>query len=94
MLRIFFAEDNAADVLLVKEALKRHSVSCELTAYPNAQAAILAAGRCGLPSDAGSDTGRSEPAVGTWLRCTGGGREESRAALGSEGHLIVFRRVP
>lgn len=48
MRRIFLAEDNAADVLLVREALKRHSVSCELAVYPNAQAAILAAERCGL----------------------------------------------
>jgi CheY-like chemotaxis protein len=46
--RIFLAEDNAADVVLVREALKRHSVSFELTAYPNAQAAILAAERCGV----------------------------------------------
>jgi CheY-like chemotaxis protein len=46
--RIFLAEDNAADVVLVREALKRHSITCELTAYPNAQAAILAAEQCGL----------------------------------------------
>ena len=45
--RIFLAEDNAADVVLVKEALKRHSITCELTAYPDAQAAILAVERCG-----------------------------------------------
>ena len=48
VLRIFLAEDNAADVVLVREALERHSVSCELTAYPNAQAAILAMERCGM----------------------------------------------
>jgi CheY-like chemotaxis protein len=47
LLRIFLAEDNAADVMLVKEALRRHSVECHLSAYPNAQAAILAAERCG-----------------------------------------------
>lgn len=46
-MRIFLAEDNAADVLLVREALKRHCLGCELTAYPNAQAAILAAERFG-----------------------------------------------
>ena len=46
--RIFLAEDNAADVMLVEEALKRHSIPCSLTAYPNAQAAILAAQRCGV----------------------------------------------
>ena len=45
--RIFLAEDNAADVVLVEEALKRHSIGCELTAYPDAQAAILAAELCG-----------------------------------------------
>jgi CheY-like chemotaxis protein len=46
--RIFFAEDNAADVMLVEEALKRRDVNYTLTAYPNAQAGILAAERCGL----------------------------------------------
>jgi CheY-like chemotaxis protein len=46
--RIFLAEDNAADVILVREALERHSLSHELTVYPNAQAAILAAERCGM----------------------------------------------
>jgi CheY-like chemotaxis protein len=45
--RIFLAEDNVADVVLVREALERHSLNCEVTAYPNAQAAILAAERCG-----------------------------------------------
>jgi CheY-like chemotaxis protein len=45
--RIFLAEDNAADVVLVREALDRHSISYELMAYPNAQAAMLAAERCG-----------------------------------------------
>jgi len=34
--------------VLVREALERHSLNCELTAYPNAQAAILAAERCGM----------------------------------------------
>ena len=45
--RIFLAEDNVADVVLVREALEQQSLNCELTAYPNAQAAILAAERCG-----------------------------------------------
>ena len=55
MLRIFLAEDNAADVVLVKEALRRHSLVCELTAYPNAQAAILAAERCGQDGNPAPD---------------------------------------
>lgn len=45
--RIFLAEDNAADVVLVREALERQSLTCSLTAYPDAQTAILAAERCG-----------------------------------------------
>ena len=35
--RIFLAEDNVADVVLVREALEQQSLNCELTAYPNAQ---------------------------------------------------------
>ena len=46
--RIFLAEDNVADVVLVREALDRHSIRYELTSYPDAQAAILAAERCGV----------------------------------------------
>ena len=46
--RVFLAEDNVADVVLVREALERQSLNCELMVYPNAQAAILAAERCGV----------------------------------------------
>jgi CheY-like chemotaxis protein len=34
--------------MLVKEALGRRSIECQLSVYPNAQLAILAAERCGL----------------------------------------------
>ena len=47
---IFLAEDNAADVGLVEEALKRRGVSYTLTVYRDAQAAILAVEKCGTDS--------------------------------------------
>jgi len=53
--RILFAEDNAGDVMLVEEALKRRSIQCQVTVYPDAQIAILAAQRCGVDGRAVPD---------------------------------------
>lgn len=47
---IFLAEDNAADVGLVEEALKRHGIEYRLAVYRDAQAAILAVEKCGSGS--------------------------------------------
>jgi two-component system, chemotaxis family, response regulator Rcp1 len=46
--RIFLAEDNAADVWLVEEALRRKSIRFEIDNYPTAAEAIEAVTRCGL----------------------------------------------
>ena len=50
IVRIFLAEDNATDVMLVEEALKRRNITCQLAVYPNARAAITAAELCGVNS--------------------------------------------
>jgi two-component system, chemotaxis family, response regulator Rcp1 len=46
--RIFLAEDNAADVWLIEEALRRKSVRFEIDNYTTAAEAIEAVTRCGL----------------------------------------------
>lgn len=46
-IRILLAEDNAADVWLIKEALKRQSLDCELENHTTAADAIEAIRRCG-----------------------------------------------
>ena len=46
-MRIFLAEDNLADVLLIEEALKRRFVAFELDHYTTAEQAIDAALNCG-----------------------------------------------
>jgi two-component system, chemotaxis family, response regulator Rcp1 len=45
--RILIAEDNAADVWLIREALKRQSIPSEIEHYTTAEEAIRAIGRCG-----------------------------------------------
>lgn len=45
--RILLAEDNAADVWLIQEALKRQSLDCEIDNYTTAEEAIDAIRRCG-----------------------------------------------
>lgn len=45
--RILLAEDNAADVWLIREALKRQDLVCEVEHYGTAEEAIRAIGRCG-----------------------------------------------
>jgi CheY-like chemotaxis protein len=45
--RIFLAEDNLGDVLLIEEALKRQSLACEIYHYATAEEAIDAATLCG-----------------------------------------------
>lgn len=40
--RIVIIEDNPADVLLVKEALKHHGVACDLEQYSNGEDAVKA----------------------------------------------------
>lgn len=45
--RIFLAEDNAADVWLIQEALTRQSLDCDIDNYTTAEDAISAVGRCG-----------------------------------------------
>lgn len=46
--RILLAEDNAADVWLIQEALKRQSLECEVETYATADEAVLAVTRCGM----------------------------------------------
>jgi CheY-like chemotaxis protein len=46
-LRIFLAEDNLADVLLIEEALKRQVLTFELDHYSTAEQAVDAAHTCG-----------------------------------------------
>ena len=46
-LRIFLAEDNPADVLLIEEALKRQVLTFELDHYSTAEQAVDAAETCG-----------------------------------------------
>jgi CheY-like chemotaxis protein len=46
-MRIFLAEDNLGDVLLIEEALKRQSLVCEIDHYATAEEAIDAAKFCG-----------------------------------------------
>jgi two-component system, chemotaxis family, response regulator Rcp1 len=48
VVRIFLAEDNAADVWLVEEALRRKSIRFEIDNYTTAAEAIEAVNRCGL----------------------------------------------
>ena len=48
MVRIFLAEDNAADVWLIEEALRRKSIHFEIDNYTTAAEAIEAVTRCGL----------------------------------------------
>lgn len=47
MTRILLAEDSDADVWLIREALRRHSLECELEHYATAAEAIRAIERCG-----------------------------------------------
>lgn len=46
-MRIFLAEDNLGDVLLIEEALRRQSLVCEIDHYATAEDAIRAAELCG-----------------------------------------------
>jgi CheY-like chemotaxis protein len=46
-IRIFLAEDNLADVLLIEESLKRRSVAYELDHYATAEQAIDGVRSCG-----------------------------------------------
>lgn len=46
-MRLFLAEDNPGDVLLIEEALRRQSIIFEMDHYETAEDAIQAAGRCG-----------------------------------------------
>jgi two-component system response regulator len=46
-MRIFLAEDNLGDVLLIEEALRRQSLVCEIDHYATAEEAIRAAELCG-----------------------------------------------
>jgi two-component system, chemotaxis family, response regulator Rcp1 len=46
-MRIFLAEDNLGDVLLIEEALRRQSLVCEIDHYATAEEAIDAAKLCG-----------------------------------------------
>jgi CheY-like chemotaxis protein len=48
VVRIFLAEDNAADVWLIEEALRRKSIRFEIDNYTTAAEAIEAVTRCGL----------------------------------------------
>ncbi|HEY7335996.1 MAG TPA: response regulator [Bryobacteraceae bacterium] len=45
--RIFLAEDNAADVWLIEEAIRRQSIAFEIDNYTTAADAIEAVVRCG-----------------------------------------------
>ena len=46
-MRIFLAEDNLGDVVLIEEALRRQSLVCEIDHYVNAEDAIQAVELCG-----------------------------------------------
>jgi CheY-like chemotaxis protein len=46
---IFLAEDNAADVWLIEEALRRQSITFEIENFTTAAEAIEAVGKCGTP---------------------------------------------
>lgn len=46
-MRIFLAEDNLGDVVLIEEALRRQSLVCEIDHYVNAEDAIHAVELCG-----------------------------------------------
>ena len=48
LIRIFLAEDNSADVLLIEEALKRQSLAYEIDHYETAEEAVRAASACGF----------------------------------------------
>jgi CheY-like chemotaxis protein len=48
-MRIFLAEDNMGDVLLIEEAIRRQSLECEIDHYATAEEAIDAIERCGNP---------------------------------------------
>lgn len=45
--RILLAEDNQADVWLIREALRRQSLECDIDGYETASSAIAAVLRCG-----------------------------------------------
>ena len=47
--RIYLAEDNAADVWLIEEALRRRSIAFEIENFTTAPAGIEAVSRCGGP---------------------------------------------
>ena len=47
---IFLAEDNAADVRLVEEALRRRNIPCIMAVYRDAQSAIVAVENYGTDS--------------------------------------------
>lgn len=46
-MRIFLVEDNLADVMLIREAIRRQSLICELDVFANAEDAMNAARSCG-----------------------------------------------
>jgi len=46
-MRIFLAEDNLGDVVLIEEALRRQSLVCDIDHYVNAEDAIRAVEVCG-----------------------------------------------
>lgn len=48
--RIFLAEDNAADVWLIEEAIRRQSIDFEIENYATAAEAIEAVRKCGMGS--------------------------------------------
>lgn len=47
-IRILLAEDNAADVWLIQEALRRQALECEIENYSTAAEAVTAIERCGF----------------------------------------------
>lgn len=47
VVKILLAEDNPADVWLIREALMRQSLACEIEHYTSAEDAIRALERCG-----------------------------------------------
>jgi CheY-like chemotaxis protein len=47
LVRIFLAEDNSADVLLIEEALTRQSLNYAIEHYETAEDAVRAASTCG-----------------------------------------------
>lgn len=52
VVKILLAEDNPADVWLIREALMRQSLACEIEHYTSAEDAIRALGRYGEESPA------------------------------------------